>query len=148
MIEKKELEIEIERIVSYLKLDVNLKDLVYKYKRVYANLDGASNRMKLMGNIHYTNDDGYVKSKSFQLFRLQKKEKDLSTKEDLIHKFYEIRKLCYCVEQLKLFIEIEENNRKIIENDYEMISGSPSDHLSNEIDKFFAKRKRRRNAFA
>ena len=65
--------------------------------------------MKLMANIHYTNDEGYVKSKSYQLYRLQKIEKENSTKKDLLTKFYEIRKLCYCVEQIKLFNEIKEN---------------------------------------
>jgi len=148
MIDEKELEKEIKRILLFLKLkDISFNDLIYKYKRVYPNLDGDSNRMKLMANIHYKDEKGYVKSKSYQLYRLQKKEKDNSTKEDLLHKFYEIRKLCYCVEQIKLFNQIKENNQKIIDNDYEMFSDSPNELLSLEIDKFFVKRKRRQNAF-
>ena len=130
MLSRIELEEEAIRIIKLLNITSSLDDLVNKFKKVYFNLDGKDNRMKIMANEHYK-ENGSVKCNHHQLYRLSMAERKASTKEDLIQKFVEIKTLCFCIKQLKLLDEIIDINSRII------LASDISQEVSSEIDKFF-----------
>ncbi len=140
-------------LISDDKLETKLNELLYTCRRVYPNLDGDAMRLKLMGNIHYRDEDGKVKSKSYQIYRLSKKEREDIQKEydnarehekesyipwEILQRKYKwIIELCYRVEQVKLYEKIkkiEESRNALILND---------DFERDELEKFFIKKTRK-----
>ena len=137
MLTRAELEKESIRIIKLLKMTVSLDDLVIKYKKVYFNLDGKDNRMKIMANEHYK-ENGLVKCNHHQLYRLSMAERKTSTKEDLVQRFVEIKKLCFSIKQLKMLDEILDTNSRIL------LANEISEDVSLEIDKFFIRNNNKR----
>jgi len=129
-------------LISDDELETKLNELLYTFKRVYPNLDGDAKRMKLMGNIHYKDENNKVKSKSYQIYRLSKQEREgLVDWKDLQAKYKRIAKLCYYIEQIKLYENIKKIEEKIInideDDNFEQI----------ELEKFFIKKERKRKSF-
>jgi hypothetical protein len=146
-----------ESLISDDELETKLNELLYTFKRVYPNLDGDAKRLKLMGNIHFRDEKGKVKSKSYQIYRLQKKEReDIQTayenadpmiKDSMIpwkvlqEKYKLIAELCYLIEQIKLyekFIAIKEKKENVLNNE---------DFESKELEKFYIKKERKKKDF-
>ena len=107
---------EIIKLMARLGIDYNytLDDLTNKYKNVYYNIKGDDNRLKIMGTEIIPLDDGKKKQKSVQVYRLKREDrKGLSMKE--FQSVYEdVMKLCYKIEQLKLYERIKELENKIV----------------------------------
>ena len=131
-----------ESLISDDKFETKLNELLYTFKRVYPNLDGDAKRMKLMGNIHYDADNGKVKSKSYQIYGLKKQEREsIENWLDLQAKYKKIAKLCYYLEQIKLYEKIKEIDTKI--NDIE----KDTFYEQQELEKFYVKKERKRKSF-
>ena len=148
-----------ESLISDDEVETKLNELLYTFKRVYPNLDGDATRLKLMGNVHIKDDDDKVKSKSYQIYGLVKKERvdmqkayDEATKEiekslvplpwkKLQDKYKRIAELCYKLEQIKLYEKIKEIETKVnqIDND--------ENFEQQELEKFFIKKTRKRKTF-
>ncbi len=134
-------------------LDKKFNELLYTFNRVYHNLDGDAYRLKLMGNFHYRDEDSdTIKSKSYQLFSIKKQDrKNLEDAVDengikidpvgQLQKIYRrVVKLCYYIEQIKLYEKIKSLETKISEAEHK-------DFEKVELSKFFGKRKRKRKVF-
>jgi len=144
--------------ISSDKLETKLNELLYAFRRVYPNLDGEAKRLKLMGNVHYEDEDsGKIKSKSYQIYRLQKKEREdiqaaydnaPKNERDLIipwkvlqDKYKLIAELCYRIEQIKLYKKIKELDVKKDE------MKNDDDFERPELEKFFIKKERKKKSF-
>ncbi len=107
---------EIIELMSRLGIDYKytLDDLTNKYKNVYYNIKGDDNRLKIMGTKIIPLKDGKKQQKSVQVYRLKREDrKGLSMKE--FQSVYEdVMKLCYKIEQLKLYERIKELENKIV----------------------------------
>ena len=145
-------------LISDDQVETKLNELLYTFRRVYPNLDGEAKRLKLMGNAHYTDEDsGKIKSKSYQIYRLQKKERediqeaydnaDQNYKDSLVpwkalqDKYKLIAELCYRIEQIKLYEkikELDEKKDKMKKDD---------DFERPELEKFFIKKERKKKSF-
>ncbi len=143
-------------LISDDQVETKLNELLYTFRRVYPNLDGEAKRLKLMGNVHYT-DNGKVKSKSYQIYRLQKKEREdiqeaydnaPQNEKDLLipwkalqDKYKLIAELCYRLEQIKLYEKIKNLDEKKdgMKND--------DDFERPELEKFFIKKERKKKSF-
>ena len=146
-------------LISDDQVETKLNELLYTFRRVYPNLDGEAKRLKLMGNVHYEDEDsGKIKSKSYQIYRLQKKEREdiqaaydnaPKNERDLLSppwkelqkKYKLIAELCYRIEQIKLYEKIKNLDEKKdgMKND--------DDFERPELEKFFIKKERKKKSF-
>ena len=106
-------------ILEYLGITYELNELIDDngFKKVYYNINGDDNRLKIMGNKHYSDEKGKKKQKSIQLYRLKREDR---IKMDLIefqHKYAAVMKLCYYIEQVKLYDKTTELESKILRAD-------------------------------
>ncbi len=146
-----------EGLISDDELETKLNELLYTFKRVYPNIDGDATRLKLMGNVHITDEHGMVKSKSYQIYGLVKRERvaiqkaheeaESQFRESLVpwkklqEKYKKIAELCYKLEQIKLYEKIKEIEARVnhIDND--------ENFERQELEKFFIKKTRKRKTF-
>ncbi len=141
VLNKKELYEIAESIIPTLKTKFTLDQILNDFTNIYYNLSGDDKRMKIMANTFFTNDDGYVKSKTTQIYRLSSSERKESTKEELYQKFSDIKLFCFCLQQIKDIDALLEKNLKILNQD------EINEDAKNEIDKFFEKGKRKKMVF-
>ena len=133
-----------KEIMDYLKISENftLENLYTEYKKVYPNINGDTNRLQIMANKHWKdNESGKMKHNSTQIYRLSKddRKEDGFGMEEIIKIYNKVVKLCLYIEQLKLYEKIKRleekiNNIKDREMDLKVLA---------ELDKFFDKRKRK-----
>ena len=130
------------KLIKDLKIskEFPLEDLYTKYKKVYPNINGETNRLQIMANKHWEDEDTKkMKHKSVQIYRLTKddrKEEGFNI-DKLIEIHNDVIRLCLYVEQLRLYEKlkkIEENVNAITNVDVE---------TEVELEKFFSKRKRK-----
>ena len=134
-------------------LDKKLNELIYTFNKVYYNLDGDAYRLKLMGNLHYRDEvSDTIKIKSYQLFSIKKQDREnleyskdgIGNKIDPVKELQEIHrrvvKLCYYIDQIKLYEKFKSIEAKINET-------NDLDFEKDELSKFFGKRKRKRKVF-
>jgi hypothetical protein len=105
-------------ILVYLNIPNELDELIddNEFKKVYYNINGDDNRLKIMGNKHYT-ENGKKKQKSIQLYRLKREDRISMDLYELQHIYAAVMKLCYYIEQLKLHNKITELENKILRAD-------------------------------
>jgi len=132
------------KIMKYLKIskEFPLEDLYTKYKKVYPNVNGETNRLQIMANLHWEDTKTKkMKHKSVQIYRLTKddrKEEGFSI-DKLIKIHNDVVKLCLYVEQLRLY----EKLKKIEENISAITDVDVDAETEVELEKFFSKRKRK-----
>ncbi len=132
------------KIIKDLKIskEFPLEDLYTKYKKVYPNINGDTNRLQIMANKHWEDEDTKkMKHKSAQIYRLtrdDRKEEGFNI-DKLIKIHNNVIRLCLYVEQLRLYEKlkkIEENVNAITDVDVDV-------ETEVELEKFFSKRKRK-----
>jgi len=123
------------QLISDLGITYTLDELINDFKKVYFNMHGEDNRLKIIGNKHYS-EDGKQKQKSIQLYRLSKKDRQNMNISSLGDRLEDVMELCFYIEQLKLIKKIDE-----IESE---IANIPDFVIANqdELSKFFKRNKR------
>ena len=108
----------IESILNYLHISYKVEELIddNRFKKIYYNINGDDNRLKIMGNIHYE-EDGKKKQKSIQLYRLKREDRVSMDLYQLQQTYAAVMKLCYYVEQIKLYNKMNELEEKILKAD-------------------------------
>jgi len=111
-----------------------LEQLVHEFKKVYPNLNGDANRLKIMGNIHFE-EDGKKKHKSVQIYSLKSKNRKELNLDGLQTIYKRVVRLCLYIEQLRLYEKIIKLEQKL-----EQIDDAPLQE--KELSKFFEKNER------
>ena len=111
-----------------------LEQLVHEFKKVYPNLNGDANRLKIMGNIHFE-EDGKKKHKSVQIYSLKSRNRKELNWDGLQTTYKRVVKLCLYIEQLRLYEKIIKLEQKL-----EQIDDAPLQE--KELSKFFEKNER------
>ena len=138
---REELYKDCEILILTFKTKYSLDELISDYEKVYFNLSGDNNRMKIMANQMYTGEDGYVKSKTFQIYGLLAKERKISSSEELYQVFSNIKRFCYSIQQIKAIDTLIEVNSRIVN------SNDLNELTKIEIDKMKVQKRRRKNHF-
>ena len=126
---------EANTIISDLGITYTLDELIDDFKKVYFNMHGEDNRLKIMGNQHYS-EGGKQKQKSIQLYRLSKESRQTMNVSSLGDKLMEVRELCFYIEQLKLIKKIDDLELEIANIPHFVMSNQ------GELSKFFKRNKR------
>lgn len=124
-----------DSLINLLGITYTLDELINDFNKIYFNIHGDDNRLKIIGNKLY-NEDGKQKQKAHQLYRLSKESRNLLDVSSLGDKLTDVMELCYFIEQLKLV--------KKIDNVQEKIDNIPMYVISHqkELNKFFQRKKR------
>lgn len=122
-------------LINDLGISYTLDELIHDFNKIYFNMNGDDNRLKIMGNKLY-DEDGKQRQKSIQLYRLSKESRNLLDVSSLGDKLTDVMELCYYIEQLKLVKKIEDIQQEI--------NNIPRYVVSNqkELNKFFQRKKR------
>ncbi len=105
----------IKSILEYLHIPYEVDELIddNQFKKVYYNINGDDNRLKIMGNQHYL-EKGKKKQKSIQLYRLKREDRISMDLYQLQQTYAAVMKLCYYIEQVKLYNKMAELEEKIL----------------------------------
>ena len=132
------------KIMEALKISekYSLENLYTKFKKIYPNINGETNRLQIMGNEHWEDTETKkMKHKSVQIYRLTKddRKEDGFSIDKLIKIHNDVIRLCFYVEQLRLYEKI-----KKIEDRVNAITDTDVNvETEMELEKFFSKRKRK-----
>ena len=120
----------------------SLEDLYTKFKKIYPNINGETNRLQIMGNEHWEDQETKkMTHKSFQIYRLTKDDRKAEGfgVDAIIKVHNDVIKLCLYVEQLRLYEKIKKIEKKV-----NAITDTSIDvETQIELEKFFNKRKRK-----
>ncbi len=123
------------RLINDLGITYTLDKLINDFKKVYFNMHGEDNRLKIIGNEHYS-EGGKQKQRSIQIYRLSKKSRQSLNVSSLGDTLIEVMELCFYIEQLKLIKKIDEIELEIADVVHFVAANQ------GELSKFFKRNKR------
>jgi hypothetical protein len=124
-------------IADEYEAEKKLDELIHEFKKVYPNLNGDANRLKIMGNIHFE-EDGKKKHTSVQIYNLKSRDRKELDLNGLQATYKRVVKLCLYIEQLRLYEKVKKLEQKLKQIDEQ--DGAPSQ--KKELSKFFDKNER------